>query len=804
MDTSIIATSNVTNFPECVLELVLNSLNAKASAIAIRFHAQKRKIQVVDNGVGISRNKLTAVAEYNDHRTGWSVEDNCNTRKQTLTNIRRLSDVMMISSRHRDSSQTYMKVFKMCQSPNIVNIQRRPSCGTTVSIYGFHELTFHKWNIPLMYFLIGNIAIVNFHVSFSIRDDQESKVIMAVSRSHESIEIFKLLYFREISCDNMWHISNTHESRIKFSAFIGLTNTQTNALQYIFLNNRPVNCPYILQIISAAFDSRLRSLVGSRIHQTSKMKSNFILLFISCTDYVFTMKNRKRTLILPSIHNLLLSIQNGIFNIFFNNTIPLSKSLSKTIRRRRNLIYNCINSENGIVFFEKPLTSQKLFSEKNRVLHTVCCVVQEEIKKLTIPSPYGTIIRRRSSNPSYYSDRMNTDKDNRNSIPSYEMNASQILRSKVSDIQKFTPASVVLTLSEWSDWTYIDNKSNKLNETKRFGDSLQCSKHFNFLPKKLHKLLRGNKKLTKTDVLKEWSESELSTRLKSGLHNRNINICLVQDVLLHQEVDIRPCKDTQRFREFKLRKDILKFVTILGQMNNELIVALAIQNNTKMLLMIDQHAIHERIRYETLLNSKYFFFIFKRCTAYLLTITHLRLQECSLLLKNKKQLKRYGINFNIANDNTIVVRTVPECLKKNKYHCDEIKLKMSVQNLLDEMLQKFLNNSIFFNNKHRYKNNLIRPNASPYLRSSNVQSILGAIKFGDRLTLQQCNWLLTLLQETKIPTRCAHGRPSIVPILELPKSETRSGNITQVDNLRKYVYIEKPRSSSHYKIAGIY
>lgn len=43
---------------------------------------------------------------------------------------------------------------------------------------------------------------------------------------------------------------------------------------------------------------------------------------------------------------------------------------------------------------------------------------------------------------------------------------------------------------------------------------------------------------------------------------------------------------------------------ILGQLNNELIVGLVIQNNVKMLLLMDQHAIHERIRYEQLLHGK--------------------------------------------------------------------------------------------------------------------------------------------------------------------------------------------------------
>lgn len=49
---------------------------------------------------------------------------------------------------------------------------------------------------------------------------------------------------------------------------------------------------------------------------------------------------------------------------------------------------------------------------------------------------------------------------------------------------------------------------------------------------------------------------------------------------------------------------IIYVFQILGQLNNELIVGLIIQNNIKMLLLIDQHAVHERIRYEQLLHGK--------------------------------------------------------------------------------------------------------------------------------------------------------------------------------------------------------
>lgn len=86
---------------------------AHATAIAIRIHAGKGEVQVIDNGVGISKNMLQHIAEYDDAKTVGDqqriyklIESNV----RTLTNIRRLSDGLTIASRHRHSVDTFMKV----------------------------------------------------------------------------------------------------------------------------------------------------------------------------------------------------------------------------------------------------------------------------------------------------------------------------------------------------------------------------------------------------------------------------------------------------------------------------------------------------------------------------------------------------------------------------------------------------------------------------------------------------------------------------------------------------------------------
>ncbi|XP_076634703.1 DNA mismatch repair protein MutL [Colletes latitarsis] len=687
--------SNVISLPECVLELVLNSLNANATAIAIRIDANERKIQVVDNGIGITKERLKTIAEYNEQRTYWNVQDICNSRKQTLVNIRRLSDAMLITSRYYNSFKTFIKVFKIYHSPDIISVRTRPSHGTTVSIYGFHELTLDKWNIPLMSFLVANTAIVNLQVSFSIRDNQKNKVIMIITKPHRPIEILKLLYNREISVDNLHYIESTKDSDTKFSAYIGLTNTKLTAKQYIFLNNRPVHCPFILQMISTIVITTIKCFATARYWQIPKKEAIFILLFITCEEYFFTVEKGTKTLILPRVQDLLQNIRNEITNIFAKNTMPLFNNVSNHVREHNNSIYSYANAS----------FPQKLFASKqNCVLHTLCHVIRRKVTELNVPPIHENLIEKQ--NPSTVDcfdplkvNNVNSQERYINNKSRCEVVTNRLNANEITDaVQLFTPVSrsnnvmkesITLTISEWSNWTYHDNESYNSKKINKFNDNSRVTnfyKHFDFLPKKLHKLLRGNTKLTKIDILNESCGSVLSTKLKFGLP--------ISDTLFHQEMDVRLCKVVQRFREFRLKKDLLKFVKILGQVNNELIVGLVIKNDAKVLLLMDQHAIHERIRYENLIH-KYKSEMRNQLFPIKLrdpVIIQLPVDKCNLLLSNTMQLKKFGISLSITNDNSVMVHTVPECLKKNKYYYNEIKLKLSVQNLLNEILQNITNN----------------------------------------------------------------------------------------------------------------
>lgn len=42
-----------------------------------------------------------------------------------------------------------------------------------------------------------------------------------------------------------------------------------------------------------------------------------------------------------------------------------------------------------------------------------------------------------------------------------------------------------------------------------------------------------------------------------------------------------------------------------------------------------------------------------------------------------------------------------------------------------------------------------------------------AVKFGDSLTITECKAIVHKLSQCELPFQCAHGRPSVLPILKI-------------------------------------
>ena len=48
-----------------------------------------------------------------------------------------------------------------------------------------------------------------------------------------------------------------------------------------------------------------------------------------------------------------------------------------------------------------------------------------------------------------------------------------------------------------------------------------------------------------------------------------------------------------------------------------------------------------------------------------------------------------------------------------------------------------------------------------------MEACRSAIKFGDKLSIKECETLIQDLKKCKLPFQCAHGRPTLAPVINV-------------------------------------
>ena len=173
----------------------------------------------------------------------------------------------------------------------------------------------------------------------------------------------------------------------------------------------------------------------------------------------------------------------------------------------------------------------------------------------------------------------------------------------------------------------------------------------------------------------------------------------------------------------------------VGQINNMFIIA---QTKNK-IVIVDQHAAHERIVLEKLKSS----FLENNIDRQVLLIPEiLELEgDIKVFLDNKEKIEKLGIVFEEYSEKTILVRELPGILGK-------IKAKELFKDLYVQ-LEKF--DEVNLNN---------------YQIESLFSSIAchNSIRAGRKMNIEEMNNLLRLMETTPNSGQCNHGRPTFVEL----------------------------------------
>ena len=181
-----------------------------------------------------------------------------------------------------------------------------------------------------------------------------------------------------------------------------------------------------------------------------------------------------------------------------------------------------------------------------------------------------------------------------------------------------------------------------------------------------------------------------------------------------------------------------------------------------LLVLWDQHAVHERVRLERLLADALVegssCLAVKSAACQLPLVVSLPIEEASLVVEGGGQLlERWGVQLaengkvrKTGGESPIVLSHIPHCfLSMDLVRQVELcrALLLQVASSLEENLSSRLPRAL-----------------QDHLAS---QACRGAIMFGEKLESQDCRRLLTDLALCEVPFQCAHGRPSCATIHRL-------------------------------------
>ncbi|KKQ33498.1 MAG: mismatch repair protein MutL protein [candidate division TM6 bacterium GW2011_GWF2_37_49] len=207
----------------------------------------------------------------------------------------------------------------------------------------------------------------------------------------------------------------------------------------------------------------------------------------------------------------------------------------------------------------------------------------------------------------------------------------------------------------------------------------------------------------------------------------------INSVLQYKESVVNQTQDDIDFgRDQSINQDYYNF-KIIGQLFNTYIVL----ENGDDLIIIDQHAAHERILYEKMLKN------FERKDGVRLMfpeILKLTEHQINLLLEHQDFLNNQGIEFDVFGKSEISIKSGPVAL-----------VKASLQELILEIVN-------FIDENEEMDNDVFRKKLNEHTHSH--LACKSAIKAGDELSVLQMQNLVQELQKTNNRFICVHGRPT--------------------------------------------
>ncbi|XP_064809883.1 DNA mismatch repair protein Mlh3 isoform X2 [Oncorhynchus masou masou] len=230
---------------------------------------------------------------------------------------------------------------------------------------------------------------------------------------------------------------------------------------------------------------------------------------------------------------------------------------------------------------------------------------------------------------------------------------------------------------------------------------------------------------------------------------------------------------------YRFSKDMIHSMKVIHQVDKKFLACLintqdqepaaCSETDGNLLVLVDQHAAHERVRLENLVADSYEDDPEtpgerRLCSSIVappleVSVTE---EELRLLRSCRPSLRGLGleIQFSQIGDPQVLVGKVPMCFTEKESN----ELRRGRRSIIKPIVEEYLQEQIeLLRSTGRVRGTL----PLTVLKVLASLACHGAIKFNDRLSKEECCSLVGALSSCQLPFQCAHGRPSIAPLVDV-------------------------------------
>lgn len=696
-----IAAGEVVERPASVVkELIENSIDAGATSISVEIkNGGITFIKINDNGSGIDEDDVEIAFERHATSKIKNSEDldsisTLGFRGEALASIASIAAVELTSRVKSNQHGTIIKI----RGGSVKEVSKI-GCpvGTTFVVkelfYNtparFKFLKKDSTEAGYISDIITRVALSKPHISLKLISN--NSLVLQTPGNNDLLSAIYSIYGKEAT-KSVLEINYT-DNKVKMTGFAGkpeIARSSRNQ-QSIFVNGRYIKSKLITSAIDEAYKTYLL-----------KNKYAFIVLNLEVNPMLVDVN------VHPTKMEIRFSDEQEIFRSVFHaiSSALIGKDLIKTyvIEKHDNpFIINNEHTEKGKFTQQNLNLENKLINEpktadytRDSAIPTQKAIISDEIL------PLGTIA-----------------KENINNNLSSSRSLMEDLTSKNIDTQghneKVTPK-----LQNNAEVNIIADKARKSDDIDKSGEVNKLKEYY------------GIDKSSEVNKAKEFSDINMSNEESKSKDSNDAS-------KPKGENDFKKANEIDEVisQKIEVKRNLINFnnALIIGQLFSTYIL---LQSDNDVIL-IDQHAAHERIRYEFYKEK---FLNNESLSQDLLSpiVVELTNQELKFVVEEQDFFDRLGFKYESFGNNSIILRSVPMTDTGTS-------IKSAFLEVVDSVLSK---------GKHDY-----RKTADETIYTIACKSAIKANKKMDDMEIKS---LLMELSKIDNPYTCPHGRPTIVKL----------------------------------------